>query len=64
MMRRKAGRAKYRLACTGTVMRDYIRCTDFSRIPEEIVSLYADGTEIDGELVYVPKTLGGWSRAS
>jgi hypothetical protein len=25
---------------------------------EEVIALYDDGTEIDGELVYVPKTLG------
>src|SRR5258708_9269582 len=37
-------------ACTGTVMRDYIRCTDLSRIPDEVIALYDDGTEIAGEL--------------
>ena len=53
----KRGALNIDSACTGTVMRDYMRGTDFSRIPEEIVSLYADGTEADGELVYLPKTL-------
>ena len=53
----KRGAPNINSACTGTVMRDYMRGTDFSRIPEEIVSLYDDGTEADGELVYQPKTL-------
>jgi len=35
-------------------MRDYLRATDLSRIPYDIVSLYDDGTEIIGELVYEP----------
>lgn len=39
-------------ACTGTTMRDYLRATDFSRLPDEIVALYEDGTETAGELVY------------
>lgn len=44
-------------ACGGTVMRDFLRCDDLSRIPEEIIALYDDGTEADGDLVYVPKPL-------
>ena len=38
--------------CTGTTMRDYLRGTDFSRIPDELIALYDDGTESKGELVY------------
>jgi hypothetical protein len=60
----KRGAPNIDSACTGTVMRDYLRCTDLSRIPEEVIALYDDGTEIDGELVYVPKTRGAESRAS
>lgn len=45
-------------ACTGTVMRDYLRCSDLSKIPEEVIALYDDGTEGSGDLVYVPKDLG------
>ena len=33
-------------ACTGTTMGDYLRGTDYSHLPEEAISLYADGTEI------------------
>ena len=36
-------------------MRDFLRGSDLSRLPEEIVALYDDGTAADGELLYVPK---------
>jgi hypothetical protein len=39
-------------ACTGTTMRDYLRATDLAPIPEDIVALYNDGTEIAGKLRY------------
>jgi len=32
-------------ACTGTTIRDYIRGTDLSHLPEEAIALYLDGTE-------------------
>jgi len=41
-------------ACTGTVMRDFIRGTDLARLPEEIVALYDDGTATQGKLIYEP----------
>ena len=46
-------------ACSGTVMRDYLRCTDLSRIPEDVVGLMmtVPGLHL-GELVYVPETVG------
>ncbi len=31
--------------CTGTTMGDYLRGTDFSHLPEEVIALYQDGTE-------------------
>jgi hypothetical protein len=45
-------------ACTGTVMRDYLQCADLSRVPDDIVALYDDGSEAGGELIYAPKSLG------
>lgn len=42
-------------ACTGTTMRDYLRGTDLSHIPDEIVALYDDETGRSGELIYAPK---------
>lgn len=41
-------------ACTGTTMRDYLRGTDLTRIPEDLVALYDDGTSTAGELLYQP----------
>ena len=55
----KRGAPNIDSACTGTVMRDYLRGTDLSRMPEEVVALYDDGTEAVGDLVYVPKNLSG-----
>lgn len=34
--------------CTGTTMRDYLRASDLSHLPDEIVELYDDGTAIEG----------------
>lgn len=48
----KRGAPNVDAACTGTTMRDYLRGTDFSLIPEDIVALYNDGTEIAGTLRY------------
>jgi len=40
-------------ACTGTTLRDFLRATDFSHIPENIVALYEDKLPT-GELVFQP----------
>ena len=38
--------------CTGTTMRDYLRASDQAHIPEEIVRLYDDGTEVKSGVLY------------
>jgi hypothetical protein len=38
--------------CTGTTMRDYLRASDLTKIPEDIVRLYDDGTEVDASILY------------
>lgn len=38
--------------CTGTTMRDYLRMTDLSRVPEELVKMYDDGTAGRGSVLY------------
>ncbi len=43
----KSGAANIDSAATGTTMWDYIRATDFARLPEEAVALYYDGTEAE-----------------
>jgi len=40
--------------CTGTTMRDYLRARDHARLPEDVIALYNDGSEDDGQLVYDP----------
>jgi len=40
--------------CTGSSIRDFIRASDLSPMPDDIVSLYDDGTESSGDLVYTP----------
>lgn len=51
----KSGAANIDSACTGTVMRDFIRGTDLSPMPDGVVALYDNNTDIEGELVYIPK---------
>jgi hypothetical protein len=41
-------------ACTGTTMRDYLRGTDLSRLPADVIALYDDGTSHMGADVYCP----------
>lgn len=53
----KAGAPNIDSSCTGTSLRDFLCGTDFSRMPEDIASLYDDGTEITGDLVYQPPGL-------
>jgi hypothetical protein len=50
----KRGAPNIDAACTGTSLRDFLKATDFSRIPEEIIALYNDGTETTGNLLYEP----------
>jgi len=51
----KRGAPNLDSACTGTVMRDFLGCSDLSRMPEEVIALYDNGPETNGDLVYVPK---------
>lgn len=38
--------------CTGTTMRDYLRASDQAHLPEEVVRLYDDGTEVKSSVLY------------
>ena len=33
-----------------------MRGTDLERLPEDLVALYDDGTDTQGELIYMPKS--------
>ena len=50
----KCGAPNVDSAATGTTMRDYLRATDFSHLPEEAIALYFDGTEAE----FVPSPSG------
>jgi hypothetical protein len=38
--------------CTGTTMRDYLRMTDLTHLPEDLIAMYDDGTQERGKLIY------------
>ena len=42
---------------TGTSLRDFVRCSDLTRMPEEIVARYDNGSVEDGVLVYAPASM-------
>jgi hypothetical protein len=52
---RRLGAPRSDEECTGTAMRDFLRCTDLARLPEEVVAMYDDGTATRGETLYIPR---------
>ena len=38
--------------CTGTTMRDYLRASDLAHLPDDVVKLYDDGTEVRSSTLY------------
>jgi hypothetical protein len=42
--------------CTGTTMRDYLKCEDLSRVADELIAKYDTDPATDGVLVYQPPT--------
>lgn len=46
-------------ACTGTTMRDYLRCIDHERLPDELVALYDDDSAARGVAIYRPQGSAG-----
>jgi hypothetical protein len=44
--------------CTGTTMRDYLRATDLSHLPEDVVKMYDDGTAVEHQTLYFGDSLG------
>jgi hypothetical protein len=41
----------------GTTMRDYLRCTDLERLPDDTITLYDDSTVGGGEAIYKRRTV-------
>lgn len=48
--------------CTGTSLRDFLKATDYSRVPDAVIELYNDGTEAVGELIYEPEISSSLGR--
>ena len=48
----RRGAANLDSRCTGTTMRDYLRASDQAHLPEEVVQLYDDGTEVRNSVLY------------
>jgi hypothetical protein len=42
--------------CTGTTMRDYLRATDLTHVPDDLVALYDEEAATDGKLTYEHQT--------
>lgn len=38
--------------CTGTTLRDYLKSTDLSHLPDEAIELYDDSSADSSELLY------------
>jgi hypothetical protein len=53
-VKNKIGAPNIDSECTGTSLRDFMKGTDLSRMPEEIVVLYDQQSAADGVLVYQP----------
>jgi hypothetical protein len=48
----RRGAANVDSRCTGTTMRDYLRASDLERLPEEVMKMYDDGTEVQSKILY------------
>jgi hypothetical protein len=54
----KTGALNVDSAATGTTLRDFLRATDFTRLSDDVVSLYDEEEASDGELIFQPPTPG------
>jgi hypothetical protein len=54
----KVGAPNIDSECTGTTLRDFLRASDFVRLPEDLAALYDGQGPGDGELIYTPAVAG------
>ncbi len=54
-VREKRGAPAVDVECTGTTLRDYLRATNFSRLTDDLIALYDDGSGYEGDLIYQKK---------
>ena len=55
----KRGAPNIDSSCSGTVIRDYVNGVNLSRLPDDVIALFEDGTEAGGELILRPKASAG-----
>jgi hypothetical protein len=53
-VKEKKGAPNIDSECTGTTLRDFLKASDLSRLPEELVAAQDSGSEKEGVLVYQP----------
>lgn len=51
-VRERRGAPNIDSACTGTSLRDFLRVSDLSRLPDDVIALHSDGTEDVGDVTY------------
>jgi hypothetical protein len=51
-VRHRRGAPNVDAACTGTTMRDYVRASDRTQLPKELIAMYDDGSVVEGVAVY------------
>lgn len=61
--RARGGARNVDSACTGTTMRDYLRATDLSHVPDDVVALYDDDTAAEGVVTFLPSISESESQA-
>lgn len=58
-VRAKHGAPNIDAKSTGTTMRDYLHATDLSKLPEELIALYDDGSATEDKVLYFGDRLAG-----
>jgi hypothetical protein len=53
-VRRRRGAPNTDSACTGTTLRDFMQARDRSRLPDDWIAPYDDGSSTEGELIFAP----------
>ena len=51
----KVGAPNVDSAASGTTLRDFLRVSDLTGIPDEVIAPYDTGRDVDGEIIFQPK---------
>ncbi len=62
-VRARRGAVNVDSRCTGTTMRDYLRASDLSKLPDDLVALYDDGSATADKVLYFGDRLAGQAGA-